>query len=69
MNVCMLYIDTLMHTWAKWCFDGKWVKYLKLYIQMPAENLIQYLVEFHADCFTLLLINFDAIFKRISHYS
>ncbi len=33
------YIDTLLHTWADWLFDGKWVKYIELYTQMPANSM------------------------------
>ncbi len=33
------YIDTFMHTWANWRFDGKLVKYIELYIQTPANNM------------------------------
>ncbi len=28
-----------MHSWANGCFDGKWVKYIELYIQAPANSM------------------------------
>ncbi len=37
-------IDTL-HTWTDWHFDGKWVKYIELYIQMPDNSMSDHLHE------------------------
>ncbi len=52
----VLNIDTLMHTWANWLFDGKRVKYVELYNRMPANSMSDHirkiiLVRSHRDRF------------------
>ncbi len=53
-------IDTLLHTRANWRFNVKWVKYVELYIRMPANSTSHHicktiLVRSCRDGFTFML--------------
>ncbi len=61
-------IDTLMHIWANRQFDGKWVKYVELCIQTPANSMSDHmrkiiLVTSYRDHFTFVLNE-----KSTSHF-
>ncbi len=38
-------INTLMHTWDNWHIDEKWVKYVEMYIQKPANSMSNHIYE------------------------